>query len=210
MNKEKIVIVDYGMGNLYSVHYKIKKIYPDVIISSSSEEIRNASKIILPGVGHFAAGMKCIKDRNLVDILNFKAMEEKIPVLGICLGMQLLGEFSEEGNADGLGWISARTIRFKKEELSGLKIPHMGWNTVKTKNENDKRNIFNGISPDDMFYFVHSYHVECRDKEDILCTSEYGIKFTSGISKGNIFGFQFHPEKSHDCGLALIKNFINS
>jgi imidazole glycerol-phosphate synthase subunit HisH len=207
MGNGKIVIVDYGMGNLYSVHYKVRKVHPEVTVSSSPEEIREASKIILPGVGHFAAGMKCIRERKLLDVLNYKAKEEKVPVLGICLGMQLMSEFSEEGNAEGLGWFNARTIRFDKEELNGLKIPHMGWNTVRP--ENDKQNIFKGIEPLDMFYFVHSYHVVCSNNEDILCSTEYGINFISGISKGNIYGFQFHPEKSHDCGSALLKNFIS-
>jgi len=206
MNKRNIVIVDYGMGNLYSVQYKLKKLYPDVIVSSSIEEIRKASKIILPGVGHFAAGMKNIIERNLKDVLNYKALEEKVPVLGICLGMQLLTDFSEEGNAEGLGWITAKTLRLEKEKLNGLKIPHMGWNTIKTENDNP---ILNGLKSDDMFYFVHSYRVVCENKDNVLCSTDYGVNFHSGIFKENIFGFQFHPEKSHDSGLIILKNFIS-
>lgn len=207
MSTSKIVIVDYGMGNLHSVYYKVKKLCPDVIISSIREDIEKASKIILPGVGHFAAGMKNIKEKNLIDVMNHKVLMDKIPVLGICLGMQLMTNFSEEGNADGLGWISAKTKRFEKGKLIGLKIPHMGWNTINVGNNN--KNILQGLNSDDMFYFVHSYYVECDEKSDVLCSSEYGISFHSGISKENIFGFQFHPEKSHDSGLTLLKNFVN-
>ena len=207
MNNGKIVIVDYGMGNLHSVYYKVKKLYPDVIISSIRDDFDNAAKIILPGVGHFAAGMKNIQEKNLIDVLNHKVLADKIPVLGICLGMQLLTEFSEEGNVKGLGWIAAKTKQFEKEKLKGLKIPHMGWNTVNAENNN--KNILQGLNFDDMFYFVHSFFVECDEKSDVLCSSEYGISFHSGISKDNIFGFQFHPEKSHDSGLTLLKNFIN-
>jgi imidazole glycerol-phosphate synthase subunit HisH len=207
MSSGKIIIIDYGMGNLHSVFYKVKKLYPDVIISSLKEELETASKIILPGVGHFAAGMKNIKEKKLLEVLNHKVLVEKSPVLGICLGMQLLTDFSEEGNVEGLGWISAKTKRFEKEKLNGLKIPHMGWNTIAAGNNN--KNILQGLNPDDMFYFVHSYYVECENKSDILCSSEYGIGFHSGISKDNIFGFQFHPEKSHDSGLTILKNFIS-
>ena len=207
MSNGKIVIIDYGMGNLHSVHYKVGKLYPDVIISSSKEEILQASKIILPGVGQFASGMKKIEELGIRDVLDKKVLLEKVPVLGICLGMQLMTKFSEEGNVNGLGWISAQTKHFEKEKLNGLKIPHMGWNTI-NKMQN-KSPILAGINSDDMFYFVHSYYVECEDRNNVLCSTEYGIVFDSGISKENIYGFQFHPEKSHDSGLMLLKNFIN-
>ncbi len=207
MNSGRIVIVDYGMGNLHSVIYKIAKLHADVVISSSSEEIRSASKIILPGVGHFAAGMKRIYELDIKKSLDYKALEEKVPVLGICLGMQLMTDHSEEGNVEGLGWIPAMTKRFEKEKLNGLKIPHMGWNTI--KKENDPLNILDGMEPDDMFYFVHSFFVECKKSENVLCSSTYGINFHSGIVRENISGLQFHPEKSHDSGTVILKNFIN-
>lgn len=206
MTSGKIVIVDYGMGNLHSVHYKLGKLCPEVIISSSKEDILAASKIILPGVGHFAAGMKNIIDRDLKSALDYKALEEKVPILGICLGMQLLTKHSEEGDVDGLGWIDAKTKLFDKQKLNGLKIPHMGWNTLLRNGEDT---IMTGVAEEDMFYFVHSFFVECEQKENVLCSTEYGIEFHSGISKGNIFGFQFHPEKSHDSGIKLLKNFVN-
>jgi len=207
MSDGKIVIVDYGMGNLHTVLYKIKKLQPDVIISSSKDELASATKIILPGVGHFAAGMKRINELGLREILDKKALEEKIPVMGICLGMQLLTNFSEEGNAEGLGWINAMTIRFDKQKIGALKIPHMGWNTVALKN--DPSGILSGINEESFFYFVHSFYVKCESNSNVLCSTNYGAEFDSGISNGNIFGFQFHPEKSHDSGLTLLKNFIN-
>lgn len=207
MSSGKIVIVNYGMGNLHSVLYKIKKLHPNVVISSEKEEIAAASKIILPGVGHFAEGMKSIGKLGIREILDEKALREKVPVLGICLGMQLLTDFSEEGNSEGLGWIKGRTSRIEKEKIGKLKIPHMGWNSVVKKN--DPVGILNGTNEESYFYFVHSYYVTCEDRNNALCTSTYGIEFDSGISNQNIFGFQFHPEKSHDSGLTLMKNFIN-
>lgn len=207
MSAGKIVIVDYGMGNLHSVLYKIKKLNADVVISSAKEEIASASKIILPGVGHFAAGMKKINDLGLRDVLDKKALDEKVPVMGICLGMQLLTNFSEEGNAEGLGWIKAKTIRFNKDKVGALKIPHMGWNSVAIKN--DPSGIMLGINGESYFYFVHSYYVKCENECDVLCRTNYGMEFDSGIFRENIFGFQFHPEKSHDSGLTLLKNFVN-
>ncbi len=206
MEKDKIVIVDYGMGNLHSVLYKIKKLNADVAISSNKTEIESATKIILPGVGHFAAGMKKINDLGLRDVLDKKALVEKIPVMGICLGMQLLTNFSEEGNAEGLGWIKAVTMHFDKDKIGGLKIPHMGWNTVVKKN--DPAGILNGTDNGSFYYFVHSYNVKCENDGNVLCKTTYGVEFDSGISNGNIFGFQFHPEKSHDSGLLLLKNFV--
>jgi len=194
------------MGNLHSVHYKLGKLCQDVIVSSAKEDILSASKIILPGVGHFAAGMKNIIERDLKAALDYKALEKKVPILGICLGMQLLTKHSEEGDVEGLGWIAAKTKLFDKQKLNGLKIPHMGWNTLQKNGDNA---IMTDVNEEDMFYFVHSYFVECEQKENVLCSTEYGIKFHSGISKGNIFGFQFHPEKSHDSGIKLLKNFVN-
>jgi imidazole glycerol-phosphate synthase subunit HisH len=207
MKNGRIVIVDYGMGNLHSVIHNISKLYADVVISSSKQEILSASKIIIPGVGHFAAGMKSIIERDIKSVLDFKALEEKVPVLGICLGMQLMTIHSEEGNIDGLRWIPAQTKRFNKEKLGGLKIPHMGWNTIIKKNYSG--NILNDIGSENMFYFVHSYYVECENNENVLCSTNYGINFHSGIMRENIFGFQFHPEKSHDSGTVILKNFIS-
>jgi len=200
MTCENIVIVDYGLGNLMSLLYKFKKIGINAIISSNEKEIENAEKLILPGVGHFAKGIENLKNYNLIPVLNKKVLEEKTPILGICLGMQLLTKRSEEGNVEGLGWVDAETKRF---DLNGLKIPHMGWNTIEIKRGNI---LFKNIETP-RFYFVHSYHVCCEDENDILATTNYGYDFTSAIKKDNVYGVQFHPEKSHKNGIKLLKNF---
>lgn len=198
-----IVIIDYGLGNLRSVLNKLNRLRVNAIISSKVEDIKNATKLILPGVGHFAMGMKNLREYGLINILNDKVLVEKVPILGICLGMQLLSEFSEEGATEGLRWIKAKTIRFNLN--NGYKIPHMGWNSL------DKRKdsiLLNNINNDELFYFVHSYHLKCENEKDVLATTEYGTIFISAIQKDNIFGTQFHPEKSHDAGSLILNNFI--
>ena len=203
-----IVVVDYGMGNLGSVknmlaHISSKK----VLISSDIKDIGNASKIILPGVGSFKKAMLNLKKRDFIPILEQKILNEKIPLMGICLGMQLLFESSEEGNFNGLGWVKGKVTKFNfKNENNNLKIPHMGWNFVKLiKESNYTKNVFDK----NKYYFVHTYHVNCKDNSDILMTSNYGIEFVSAIEKGNISGFQFHPEKSHKYGMKIFKNFVD-
>jgi imidazole glycerol-phosphate synthase subunit HisH len=200
-----IVVIDYGMGNLRSVQKAFNRIGCNAVISSSETDILNAGKLILPGVGHFKMGMEKLKEAGLVNLLNKKIIEDKIPVLGICLGMQLMTKFSEEGNIEGLGWIDAQTLRFKAENKN-IKIPHMGWNSLSVK----ENILFNGLKNDDTFYFVHSYYVKCNKQENVLSTTNYGIEFHSGISSENITGVQFHPEKSHSKGLLLLKNFIDN
>jgi len=197
-----IVIVDYGMGNLRSVFHKVKKLTPDVALSSRPEDVLSADKLIIPGVGQYAAGMKNLKDWDLIDPLNNAVLEKKTPILGICLGMQLFTDYGEEGGAEGLGWIRGRTIRLNPHNLP---IPHVGWNTIKTKKET---RLFDGLPQDYGYYFTHSYHVVCEDREDVLATTTYGIEFTSALQKNNIVGVQFHPEKSHLHGVKIIENFI--
>ncbi|MFA6922806.1 MAG: imidazole glycerol phosphate synthase subunit HisH [Bacteroidales bacterium] len=198
-----IVIIDYGMGNLRSVLNKFNKIGTKAVISSKVDDIKNASRLVLPGVGHFANGMKNLKELGLLHALNEKVLNEKIPVIGICLGMQLLTEFSEEGNVDGLNWIKGKTIRFNLKSAK-LKVPHMGWNSIIKKKENI---LLKNILDDSMFYFVHSYHVVCSNESDALTTTDYGYNFVSSLQSENIYGTQFHPEKSHEYGLQLLKNF---
>lgn len=198
--KNDIVIIDYGLGNLMSLLYKFNKIGINATVSSDKKVIADAGKLILPGVGHFAKGMENIRKYDLIPVLNKRVLDEKTPILGICLGMQLLTRNSEEGQIEGLGWIDAETKRF---DLNGLKIPHMGWNTIEIKK---KGHIFDGIEDNSRFYFVHSYHVCCKDK-DVLATTNYGHDFASVIRKDNIYGVQFHPEKSHKAGMKIIKNF---
>jgi glutamine amidotransferase len=201
-----IAVIDYGMGNLGTVATKIKKMDNSVIISSKPDEISWADKIILPGVGSFKAGMENLQKRNLIEILNEKVLKEKTPILGICLGMQLLTNKSEEGFVNGLGWIDAETIRFRFDDLhNGLKIPHMGWNTIQTEHDHP---LLQKLEQPSRFYFVHSYHAKCSNPENIVALTEYGYKFPSMITRENITGVQFHPERSHKFGMQLLSNFV--
>jgi glutamine amidotransferase len=204
-NNQNIVIVDYGMGNLRSVYNKFRQLKTSVVISSKPEVVLRADKLILPGVGHFAHGMKNLKAFGLVDCIQEKVIYQKVPILGICLGMQLFTSYSEEGNTQGLGWIDAQTLRFKISDTKKWKVPHMGWNTLAIKKNSA---ILNHINANSMYYFVHSYHVDCNDANDVLTTSIYDYEFVSAIQKENIFGVQFHPEKSHDNGMVLLENFV--
>lgn len=200
-----ITIIDYGMGNLRSVQKAFERIRVTAKISSDVSEILNAEKLVLPGVGHFAQGISNLKKKGLFNTLNEAVIEKKKPILGICLGMQLMTEYSEEGNCEGFGWVNANTKRFTFK-TNGLKIPHMGWNNLSIKNSDS---IFRGISAENFFYFVHSYFISCKNESDILTETVYGNDFVSSFQKGNIFGCQFHPEKSHDKGLLILKNFAN-
>lgn len=200
-----ITIVDYGMGNLRSVQKAFERIKCIVKISSDIDDLLNAEKLILPGVGNFEKGIDNLKSTGLFDALNEAVLVKKKPILGICLGMQLMTEHSEEGNASGFGWIKANTKKFTFEK-SELKIPHMGWNNLSIKNIEP---LFSGLNEESFFYFVHSYFVNCNFTEDVLAETNYGNNFVSAFRKENIFGCQFHPEKSHDAGLLLLKNFDN-
>lgn len=175
------------------------------IISSDPLVISSSDRLILPGVGHFQHGMEQLEKLGLVDVLNQAVLEKKTPILGICLGMQLLTKHSEEGNLDGLGFIDARTKKFQLLDKT-LKIPHMGWNTVLFRKDSE---ITKGNSEYPRYYFVHSYFVECTRDEDVLGTTDYGQTFVSAFQQNNIFGLQFHPEKSHKYGMELLVNFCN-
>jgi glutamine amidotransferase len=201
-----IAIINYGMGNLGSVKRKMDRIGAKSIITSDTNEIKNSSKIILPGVGHFAKAVSEIKNRGLWDLLSDQVLIEKKLVLGICLGMQIMANYSEEGDSAGFGWIDAKVIRFKVSDLIRYKIPHMGWNTISPVKESS---LFEKLTPDSEFYFVHSFHVKCNNSDEILAETNYCHSFTSAFRKENIFGVQFHPEKSHDAGEVLLRNFIN-
>jgi imidazole glycerol-phosphate synthase subunit HisH len=201
-----ITIIDYKTGNLGSIQNILKRIGEESIVTSDKAEITKAKKIILPGVGAFDTGMRNLIQLDLVDILNQKVLIEKTPVLGICLGMQLLSKSSEEGNLPGLGWINAQTMRFNFTDTLEYKIPHMGWNFVFQKKESK---LFNNMYPDARFYFVHSYFLKSNDLADILTTTNYEIDFTSSVEKCNILGVQFHPEKSHKFGMKILKNFVD-
>jgi glutamine amidotransferase len=201
-----IAIVDLGIGNISSIGNIIKKTEGDFFICRNHKELSNSTKIILPGVGSFDHGVNGLIKGNWIDALNESVLNEKKKVLGICLGMQLMCKNSEEGELAGLGWLDAAVRRFDFKDVEGnLKIPHMGWNTVFLEKKND---LILLSEEEKRFYFVHSYHVVCHDKSDILATSRYGYDFTSAFNKENIYGAQFHPEKSHRFGMELIKNFI--
>lgn len=198
-----VTIVDYGMGNLGSVLNMFKKIGASAQITSDLNVIAKAEKILLPGVGAFDAAMEKLTGTELRTLLDQKATVEKVPVLGICLGMQLLTGGSEEGKMAGLNWIPAFTYKFP---VSMLKVPHMGWNFVE---RNRPSTLTEGFGEDFRFYFVHSYCVKVDNEENSILKTTYGITFDSAVQKDNVFGAQFHPEKSHRYGMQLMKNFAN-
>lgn len=201
-----ITIIDYNTGNLGSIQNILKRIGSESIVTSDKNRIAEATKLILPGVGAFDTGMRNLMELDLLGILNKKVIEEKIPVLGICLGMQLLSGGSEEGQLRGLSWIDATTIRFRFVDTLEYKIPHMGWNFIKLHKDGK---LFDGMYPDPRFYFVHSYYFKAQNESDILSTTTYESEFTSAVEKDNILGVQFHPEKSHKFGMKLLKNFVD-
>ena len=200
-----IAIVDYKMINLGSVTNMLRHIgAKDVQVVTTPEELSKAQKILLPGIGAFDNAMKNLADMNLIETLKHKALVEKVPVLGICLGMQLLTDSSEEGIREGLGLIPAQTLKFKFEDKK-LKIPHMGWNRVICPNSGP---LFDESQNGSRFYFVHSYYVKCSKPENVMLATEYGHEFASGIVRDNIFGVQFHPEKSHRFGKEMFRRFL--
>ena len=174
-------------------------------MSADSKDIEAADKLILPGVGHFSNAMDNLKELGLIEILNKKVLEDRVPILGICLGMQLMATKSEEGNYEGLGWFDAEVVKFSVKDKLKYKIPQVGWNQIAIKKESKLMKSIPNLSE---FYFVHSYHVKCNDKSDIVNTTDYEYRFTSAIEKSNIYGVQYHPEKSHDVGIQMITNFI--
>jgi imidazole glycerol-phosphate synthase subunit HisH len=202
-----IAIVDYGMGNLGSISNMLRKVGAEAVVSSDPAEIAAAAKLLLPGVGAFGRGMQNLRERGLIPLLNRKVLEEGTPVLGICLGMQLLTRRSEEGGGEGLGWIEADTVRFRFPSTAGRapRIPHMGWNVARVARESL---LFAGVEGEQRFYFVHSYHVVCNTDNDVVTRTNYGYDFVSSVQHHNIMATQFHPEKSHKYGLRIIQNFI--
>ena len=199
-----IGIVDYGIGNVGSIRNMLKKIGTPAEVAVSPDAVFRADKLILPGVGAFDAGMRRLRESGLLPALQHQATAEKVPVLGICLGMQLMTRDSEEGNSAGLGWIDATTVRFHAHVLARLRVPHMGWNRVTVAREHP---LTAGIDADTAFYFVHSYHVVCANPDDALLASNYGCDFVAAFAHNNLYGVQFHPEKSHKHGIQVFKNF---
>lgn len=197
-----IAIVNYGMGNLGSVLNMFKRIRVDAEIVDQPEKILEAKKILLPGVGSFDVAMKRINENGFYEVLNQKALVDKVPILGICLGMQLLTRGSEEGLLPGLGWIKADTVKFPTGYA--LKVPHMGWNRVHNSTPSV---LTTDMYDESRFYFVHSYRVHVDDQKNSILKCTYGIEFDAAVQNDNIFGAQFHPEKSHKFGMRFLENF---
>jgi glutamine amidotransferase len=200
-----VVIVNYGSGNIQAIAniYDILKV--EYRIATNIQHLTDAKKIILPGVGAFDETMDKLESSGFVDILNKLVLIDKIPILGICVGMQILAEGSEEGTNKGLGWIKGKVKKFDRNLiLNKPKIPHLGWNSISLTKESS---LFCNVNQNDGFYFIHSYYFEAMLSEDILTESFYGEKFSSSVNRENIYGVQFHPEKSHKNGINLLKNF---
>jgi imidazole glycerol-phosphate synthase subunit HisH len=201
-----IVIVDYGLGNLLSIKNMVEKIGYNCEISDNVNTIEKADKLILSGVGHFSKAMRFLEEKKIIATLNHKVLDMKTPVLGICLGMHLMTENSQEGeDVKGLSWVKANTIKFQSNNKR-FKIPHMGWSDANFSNASKIRLLYD---EQPRFYFTHSYKVVCQDKKDVLAESHYITDFHSAFKKENIWGVQFHPEKSHKFGMKFLNYFIN-
>lgn len=199
-----VAIVNYGLGNLTSILNMHKRLGLDAVITSDHEAIQKADRLIIPGVGHFKMGMENLHQSGLKDLLDTLVLQERKPVLGICLGAQLLTRHSEEGYVNGLGWVDAVTVRFDQHLLNGKKVPHMGWSDVRLT---DTSPLWAGLPGDPRFYHVHTYHFKFEHSTEVSATATYGYEFVCAFRKGNIYGTQFHPEKSHKFGMAVLKNF---
>ena len=193
------------MGNLHSVKRKLERIGVHPQLTSEPGELLCADKLLLPGVGHFGKAMEHLGTLGLLPALHEAVTVKRTPILGICLGMQLFARGSEEGGAAGLGWIDADVVRFDIEDTRRFKVPQMGWNGVRIARPSP---LFDGLTEQAEFYFVHAYHMVCHDRADVLCETDYGYAFTSAVQRENVFGVQFHPEKSHDAGEAMLRNFL--
>lgn len=200
-----IVIIDYGMSNLGSITRALEECDADVLVSDNPEDLKKAEKIVLPGVGAFGDGMKSLNEKGWTKIIKEEVLGNKIPILGICLGMQLLASKGYEGGEfEGLNLIEGEVVKFIP--VNNERIPHVGWNEIMKTKENA---LFEGIKDNSDFYFVHSYHFKTKNEKDIISTTPYCGTFVSAVNKENIFGTQFHPEKSIPLGFQVLKNFIN-
>jgi glutamine amidotransferase len=198
-----IAIIDYDIGNLAAVSNMLRRIGHDGVITADADTIAAADRIILPGNGHFDTCMRNIRATGLVPLLERRVLEEGVPLLGICVGAQMLGTGSEEGSEPGLGWFDMTVRRFPR--LEGLRVPHMGWNLVSMPDPSHP--LVEGLAEDTRFYFVHSYYLDPGDGIETLMRADYGIDFAAAVARGNVAGVQFHPEKSHRFGKQLMSNF---
>jgi glutamine amidotransferase len=200
-----ITILDYGVGNLTAIANVYRTLGVEFQLARTVDELSDADRLILPGVGAFDTAMVLLEKSGMLGRLHQLAIEEKVPILGICVGMQMLAERSEEGSRAGLGWIHGNVRKFPPENRGRRTIlPHMGWNDVRPLSHSP---LLTGLEENARFYFLHSYYFDCSSKENILAVSDYDIEFCSIVREGNIYGAQFHPEKSHQCGVQLLKNF---
>lgn len=200
-----ITIIDYGLGNIQAFTNMFKRLNFDVRRATNATELEGATKLILPGVGAFDHAMELLNASGMRPVLDELVMQQHVPVLGICVGMQILANGSDEGSLPGLGWIPGRVRAFKANERSAnLPLPHMGWNDVEPQAESL---LFAGLEKDSKFYFLHSYFFECKVAQHLAANTSYGLEFSSAVSCGNVHGVQFHPEKSHHYGARLLKNF---
>ena len=206
MENNKIYIPNLSLGNTKSVVNMINRLGGEVVIANTPDELLEAKKVILPGVGSFDVGMKELNEHAWVDVLNKLALERKIPILGICLGMQFFFDESEEGALPGLGWIPGKLMKFVSQPENPIKVPHMGWNAIKLHKSDS---LFPVQDEELRYYFVHSYHAVCADPKHIVATAYHGSDVTASVQKDNIYGFQFHPEKSHRFGMELLKIFLS-
>lgn len=200
-----IAIVDFGMGNLHSVRRKLDGIGAATTVTSDPAAVLRADKVVLPGVGHFGQAMENLRALGMVEALNEAALVNRVPILGICLGMQLMAKRSEEGDAEGLGWVDADVVRMRVPDPRRFKVPHVGWGRLDVRKRSA---LLKDVSADAEFYFVHSYNLEVRTADLILCESDYAYTFPAAIEHDNLFGVQFHPEKSHADGDRLLRNFV--
>lgn len=202
-----ITIVDYGLGNILAFANVYKGLNIPVTVARSAADLVGAAKIILPGVGAFDHAMERLEQSGMRAPLDDLVLRQRVPVLGICVGMQILAGSSEEGSLPGLGWIDGRVKKFDASTLLyGTRLPHMGWNDVTPRRDDP---LFLGLETDAKFYFLHSYYFECTTSEDVLAVAEYGREFSCAVSSANVYGVQFHPEKSHHFGTQLLKNFAH-
>jgi imidazole glycerol-phosphate synthase subunit HisH len=200
-----ITIINYGLGNVQAFANVYKRLNIPAVIATGASDLDGATRLILPGVGAFDHAMELLDASGMREKVDHLVLNGKVPVLGVCVGMQILARCSEEGNATGLGWIDGRVRRFDEATLQQpSRLPHMGWNDVVPKGD---AKLFSGLEQDSRFYFLHSYYFDCASNDDVLATAEYGIPFGCAVRSNNIYGVQFHPEKSHDYGVRLLKNF---
>lgn len=200
-----IGLINYGSGNIYAIANIYKRLDIPHFLSNNPAELRKADKLILPGVGAFDETMSLLNQSGVKDCLDEQVLEKKIPIMGVCVGMQILGEGSEEGNLPGFGWIKGQVKKFDISNLSSVPhLPHLGWNRIAPTRAHS---IFKGVDIARGFYFLHTYYFDCADENDTLAHTEYGIRYASAINRDNVYGMQFHPEKSHSNGIQLFKNF---